>query len=699
MNALIHRHSVKLFANHVSHVRLARIQDESGPTGDDVRRLRPGEIDPDPEVKPARPDPVDMDEDEKEMLSEARARLANTQGKKAKRKAREKQLEEARRLATLQKKREMKAAGITIHTKKKSKGVDYNADIPFQKHAPAGFWAVTDEKGREGEEKRKFRATELQKLDGKRRKDEEEEAKKRDAKKQKTNKGKDEFQAPAPRAPKMDEIFSARKKLSLPAPQVGEAELEEIVKIGYAGEAAKAIVDSEGASSSLLSDYSTVQPQGPLRTPRTAAAVDNIMVEARNLRAMTTSQTPLLGEMVDVTPTHEGGTGYDGMTPRRAPMQTPNPLAAQLTPRAGGRGLPGPGGAGGVAQTPLRDEMGINEFDAQSEDGMGQAMQKRRLAEMFASLPKPKNDFEIVVPDVEEEKMEVERADREEAAPTTEEDMADRARRRAAEEEERQRKELERRSSAVKRGMPRPANLNHLEKMLAAVEKDDVIDRMIAQEVVRLVVHDSLEHPVPGQQPPSASLEKYADEVVQFADEEMDAARTLIQEEMANSGVTMPDPETFDELSEKASAKGGKKKPAHELKMDLMQELEELRTQMGTEADRAARLEKRLQLTLGGYQARSNKFKKELAERWQELESAALELGGFADLREREELAIPLRISSLKEEVDKLQAKEHNLQETYKSMMERRSELAVEIEKAQQVYAARTGSAAVNGSR
>ena len=46
------------------------------------------------------------------MLAEARARLANTKGKKAKRKAREKQLEEARRLASLQKRREMKAAGI-----------------------------------------------------------------------------------------------------------------------------------------------------------------------------------------------------------------------------------------------------------------------------------------------------------------------------------------------------------------------------------------------------------------------------------------------------------------------------------------------------------------------------------------------------------------------------------------------------------
>jgi pre-mRNA-splicing factor CDC5/CEF1 len=135
----------------------AQGREEDFSVEDDPRRLRPGEIDPSPETKPARPDPVDMDEDgvchqhrhtqrrrtvcmlvcvwylslsvctwsdavllvcrssgvaEKEMLAEARARLANTKGKKAKRKAREKQLEEARRLASLQKRREMKAAGI-----------------------------------------------------------------------------------------------------------------------------------------------------------------------------------------------------------------------------------------------------------------------------------------------------------------------------------------------------------------------------------------------------------------------------------------------------------------------------------------------------------------------------------------------------------------------------------------------------------
>lgn len=62
----------------------------------------------------------------KEMLSKARARLANTKGKKAKRKAREKELEEARRLASLQKRRELKAAGIdNRHRKRKRRGIDY----------------------------------------------------------------------------------------------------------------------------------------------------------------------------------------------------------------------------------------------------------------------------------------------------------------------------------------------------------------------------------------------------------------------------------------------------------------------------------------------------------------------------------------------------------------------------------------------
>lgn len=106
----------------------------------DPRALQPGEIEPLPETKPPKPDPVDMDEDEKEMIQEARARLANTRGKKANRKIREKQLEEGRRLATLQKKRELKAAGIEIELRKrvkpKMREMDYNVEIPLFHYVP-----------------------------------------------------------------------------------------------------------------------------------------------------------------------------------------------------------------------------------------------------------------------------------------------------------------------------------------------------------------------------------------------------------------------------------------------------------------------------------------------------------------------------------------------------------------------------------
>jgi pre-mRNA-splicing factor CDC5/CEF1 len=124
---------------------------------EEAKKLRPGEIDPAPETKPARPDPVDMEEDEKEMLSEARARLANTQGKKAKRKAREKMLEDARRLASLQKRRELRSAGLSSTGSRGPRGsgggwgtMNYNNEIPFEKKPVPGFHDTWDELSKKG---------------------------------------------------------------------------------------------------------------------------------------------------------------------------------------------------------------------------------------------------------------------------------------------------------------------------------------------------------------------------------------------------------------------------------------------------------------------------------------------------------------------------------------------------------------------
>jgi hypothetical protein len=41
----------------------AQKKEEGDESVDDPRKLKPGEIDPNPETKPARPDPKDMDED------------------------------------------------------------------------------------------------------------------------------------------------------------------------------------------------------------------------------------------------------------------------------------------------------------------------------------------------------------------------------------------------------------------------------------------------------------------------------------------------------------------------------------------------------------------------------------------------------------------------------------------------------------
>ena len=59
----------------------------------DARKLKVGEVDPNPEVKPAKPDPIDMDEANIDMLNETKGRLNNSLGKKGKRRQREKRLE------------------------------------------------------------------------------------------------------------------------------------------------------------------------------------------------------------------------------------------------------------------------------------------------------------------------------------------------------------------------------------------------------------------------------------------------------------------------------------------------------------------------------------------------------------------------------------------------------------------------------
>ncbi|KZT28630.1 hypothetical protein NEOLEDRAFT_1087121 [Neolentinus lepideus HHB14362 ss-1] len=692
---------------------------DTGPSAEDVRKLRPGEIDVDPETKPARPDPIDMDEDEKEMLSEARARLANTQGKKAKRKARERQLEEARRLAMLQKKRELKAAGIIMRHKTKRKGMDYNTDIPFEKKAAPGFYDTSEEQARPttapvGQT--------LRRMENKRKPEEEEaERRKRQRKAQEGKAGNNEPHqtkfVPARDAQiqklKEAESIGRRRKLQLPAAQVNEAELEEIVKIGQAGENAKALVQGGSqASGGLLSDYEGLERAKMARTPRTAPQHDNIMTEARNLRNMQAQQTPLLGD--ENTPLHvgpDGGTGFESATPRHQVSFTPNPLATPLrgnliddsaTPRTDVRSLNGTT----PLRTPMRDNLSINPGDGfatpnQTPRRMQDMSYKRTLRAGFMNLPKPENNFELLVPEDEDT------TESTEGPALTEEDAAERDARLRRLREEEERKALARRTQVVQRGLPRPPNVDVAQLLQSLSIEDDQDEmqqarQMMNLELAELLQHDSIDHPLPGTSKAGSTKSAYE----MPSDELVAAARSQIHLELA-SALGFPDAseqhlkdgiallsktETVDEslswaflrprLVFNVSTKTWVEPSTltdEERAAGFAASMDEIREQMSKEAGKSSKIEKKLGVTLGGYQSRYQALTSRISAAWTQLDKMHIEYESFSHLRANEEAVGPRRVAALKEEVERLESREKMLQGRYAELDSERQEALARV--------------------
>ncbi|KAJ7973552.1 Cell division cycle 5-related protein [Quillaja saponaria] len=685
----------------------ACVKDENYEPGDDPRKLRPGEIDPNPESKPARPDPVDMDEDEKEMLSEARARLANTKGKKAKRKAREKQLEEARRLASLQKKRELKAAGIDVrHRKRKRRGIDYNAEIPFEKRPPPGFFDVTNED--RTVEQPKFPTT-IEELEGKRRADVESQLRKQDVAKNKIATRQD---APSAilQANKMNDPETVRKrsKLMLPAPQISDHELEEIAKMGYASDLAgsEELTEGSGATHSLLANYAQTPSQAmtPLRTPqRTPAGKgDAIMMEAENLARLRESQTPLFGgENPELHPSD-----FSGVTPKKREIQTPNPMmtpsatpgGAGLTPRIGMTPSKDGYSFGMTPKgTPIRDELHINEdmdmHDSAKLELQRQADMRRNLRSGLTNLPQPKNEYQIVMQPVPEEAEEPEEK--------IEEDMSDRLAREKAEEEARQQALLRKRSKVLQRELPRPpaASLELIRNSLMRADGDkssfvpptsiEQADEMVRKELLSLLEHDSAKYPLDDKvnKEKKKGVKRTANGSVSipviedFEEYEMKEADKLIEEEAQYVREKMGhESESLDEFVEAhrtclndlmyfptRNAYGLSSVAGNMEKLSVLQnEFENVRNKLDDGKDKAVRLEKKVLVLTQGYEMRAKKsIWPQIEATFKQMDTAATELECFQALQKQEQQAASHRINNLWEEVQKQKELEKTLQKRY----------------------------------
>ncbi|OMJ23529.1 Pre-mRNA-splicing factor CEF1 [Smittium culicis] len=668
----------------------------------DIRRLRPGEIDPDPESKPARPDPVDMDEDEKEMLSEARARLANTQGKKAKRKARERQLEEAKRLASLQKRRELKAAGIEINKRKKRKHLDYNADIPFEKKPMPGFYDAYDELSNPTQSTSQT-SKKLQDIEPKKRWEREEEAAKnqKDKKSKKSKNNKDESDTISFVRSKLDAAIIAkdqalrlasRKPLVLPEPQVGDQELESIVRIAQQGEAAQGLVDSETDSSGvLLGDYSSTPMQmGSTRTPMSSAQSDSIMAEALNLRGLTAQQTPLLGE--ENTPLRlESGTGFQGIVPKSNSVQTPNPLMTPFrTPGSVSLQKAHKGHTNTVPQSPLRDELGLNTPSSILYNGGAtpadisahKKAMRSKLVNQLTRLPAPKNQFEIVLPEIENE-LESSMTDQ-----SFVEDQELVEKRRAHDLAEEQAKMFLRRSSAVKQELPRPSSMdlsrvNDLSSKFPDEYKEAL--NMINLEMYKLISNDYINYPpISGSNSSKKKPIPEAEiELEDISDSQLENARNLMREEyellksqfgkidinessklaIANSDMFIWVPSLKDFVKEKEAQ-------VPEIVESKKYVLNKRIDSMSKEAVKATKMEKKQSVLLGGYIERSKDLINKINNTNKEIAEAKLQHESFIFLQACEQASIPSRIHHLESIVSKLGIEEDQLQLKYKGLVD-----------------------------
>jgi pre-mRNA-splicing factor CDC5/CEF1 len=413
----------------------------------------------------------------------------------------------------------------------------------------------------------------------------------------------------------------------------------------------------------------------PIRTPRAPAQEDHIANEIRNIRALTETQSSLLGG--ENTPLHEGtsSTGFDGIAPRRNEMVTPNPMATPF--RQGG-----PDGQL-TGATPLRtprDNFTINEMGERQL--VGQTPRDIRLAEnaakhslraRLASLPKPKEtDWELELLPSEQEEAAAQ-------ARTEKEDQEEIDRRAREAQEAAAAAEFKRQTQVYQRSLPRPKTVDYNSLASQALSITDPIQAMIAEEAALLMAQDAQKYPLPGSKvigkPPR--LNTLSDDMIARARQELAAAYNEADQQSYVSAVeslydagnerdAMPLKFTENTTPEEYQAAF---KAAHKNLLDA--------------AEAGNKLEKKLGLHLGGYQARQKTLKQKITTVYSQIEEQRAQLEAFRALQIGEEGALARRLETLRDEVNFVSRREREAQEDYRAARDELRELeanrAVEV--------------------
>merc|ERR1719188_2938908 len=401
------------------------------------------------------------------------------------------------------------------------------------------------------------------------------------------------------------------------------------------------------------------------------------------------------------------------MTPSQKEMKTPNTVLATPYRTKEGQVAMTPGQAGTPLATPLRDKLAINPSEAFMEGGstMGEATGgdskfylrevKETLKLGLSTLPAPKNDFEVV-PENEEVGGGGEDVEMADDANTWIEDQADLDQQTEEEYRARREKELRRRSQAVQRDLPRPTDMN--DSVLRPLNSDPPLtelqraEELVKREMIVMMHHDCVETPTPAQMGEGAKKKAGGEKAIvneqlhraflerhpyqQFSEEEMVAAKELLQKEMETVKAGMDhnlSDQAYTQVWEECLAQVlylpsqrrytranlASKKDRIE---SLRERLETNRAHMTKEAKRAAKIEKKLKVLTGGYQARAQGLFKQINDLNDQISQSRLDFSTFEFLKDQETRAIPKRLSSLTDDVERQTSRERELQKRYRDM-------------------------------
>uniref|UniRef100_A0A3B0MI25 Myb-like DNA binding protein (CDC5 homologue), putative n=1 Tax=Theileria annulata TaxID=5874 RepID=A0A3B0MI25_THEAN len=591
----------------------------------DPRKLRPGEIDPQLECKPSRADAVDMDDDEKEMLAEARARLANTRGKKAKRKAREKALEQSKRIAMLQKRRELKSAGINVRNFKMKKiTMDYEKEIPFEMQPPKGFYPPDEERPAN------LSIKNIEQLEGIRRDQEMNKLRKDDIRKLKRLQS-DDTPAAMSIFEKYDKSKTLKNKLVLPEPTMTDDEINQIIKMG--------------ADIQLLENVanSTVA-----RTPMTTS----IMEEARIAAMANRLQTPLEGEM------NFPDSSFP-VPPTPSQFQTPNPIKQLMAQTP----LTIFGSRSSSAFTPRPSEPSVYD-DASDSDPIGSKarldMARLYVKASLSNLPEPEGNVEVTIPDIETmEEEEVEQ----------DLDMEEIERRKQELEKKKQEERELLETQVIQRKLPRPVVfnsivfVNDLENTFN--ESQSKYNQLINEEFVNLLAYDSVKHPIPHGRPADQYKPK------EYFDLKLiEESRKLIDSEAQNLSRGLEDSNLLLEWKTsnfKYSHLQKRYMPCEKLTLQEQKLAEEMlckeyEKHLENLSKRIKSLENKYNVSTGGYRSREEKILKEIGEMYDSIIQSTNDYNSFKEMEQVERRSSEERISFQLSQLQKEKSMNRKLQ-------------------------------------